>query len=133
MPDQSMNQFLLDAVDMAEAELDAGELAKARHHLQTIRLALQLGRGVPTVRDSPAPDVRSGGRPRTEEGKQIEAAILEILSNAGGPVHIQDLLQGLRDKGVKPPGQGTAANLIAHLRRMDNVKRSNRGMYELVK
>jgi len=47
-------------------------------------------------------------------------------------MHIGEIMEALRAQGVRPPGQGTQANLISHLRRESRVARPSRGMYGLV-
>jgi hypothetical protein len=60
----------------------------------------------------------------------VTAAIAE-LEAAGRPLHISELMQALQDKGVRIPGSGRQANLIAHLTRNPQVVRPSRGMYGL--
>jgi hypothetical protein len=120
--------FLRSTLDMAEKDLAAGDIDRVQHHLQTVRILLdQLGlEGGSDTSGTPR-----RGRVKTEEGQRIETAVIEILSGAGRPMHMQEIMAGLEERGVPLPGQGRAANLISHLRRMDRVKRRHRGMYTL--
>lgn len=119
--------FIRSTLDLAEDDLRRGDTDRVQHHLLTIRILLdEKLDGSSAVRSTPRP---AGGRPQTEEGRKVEEAVKDMLQS--GPKHIQDLLQGLEDRGLTV-GQGKAANLIAHLRRMDGVDRQARGVYRLV-
>ena len=127
---QLLLQVLRDTLDLAGEDLEAGEVARVRHHLATIRLLVdQLG-GT-EVREVKTPTKSAGGRPKSKEGRKIEDAITSMLTEAGRPMHMQELIEGLRKKRIPLPGQGKAANMIAHMRRMDNVQRVGHGVYEL--
>jgi len=67
---------------------------------------------------------------RTRTHPVVTEAIAE-LDREKRPLHISELMQALRDRGVEIPGQGEPANLIAHLTKDERIVRPSRGMYAL--
>lgn len=65
------------------------------------------------------------------DGSRLSQAVVEILRQAGKPLHIQELMTRVRDRQVPIPGKGEPANLIAHIRSKGGIVRPNRGMYGL--
>jgi hypothetical protein len=61
----------------------------------------------------------------------VAEASIGILEAAGRPMHISELKTVLERRGVRIPGKGTQANLIARLRRDERIARAARGMYGL--
>jgi hypothetical protein len=59
----------------------------------------------------------------------LTAGVLDILTLNGSPMHIQDLATAVRQRGLRIPGKGANANLIAHIRSCDEIVRPVRGMY----
>ncbi len=57
--------------------------------------------------------------------------VVEELKEAGRPLHISELMDRLHGRGVRIPGQGKPANVIAHLSRDPLIVRSSRGIYGL--
>ncbi len=57
--------------------------------------------------------------------------LVEVLRNAGAPLHLERLRQELTARHVEVPGRGADANIIAHLRRIPEVKRVAKGTYAL--
>lgn len=74
--------------------------------------------------------LRRSIRPRSRPypNKMIATAVA-VLQEAGEPMHIQDIIAELRRRGVRLPGQGRSANLIAALTRTPEVRRVSRGLY----
>lgn len=67
----------------------------------------------------------------TSASGSLGETVLGILRQSGQPMHIQDLVAAVRDRGVPIPGRGEAANLIAHIRTHPEIVRPVRGMYGL--
>lgn len=64
-------------------------------------------------------------------GEYVVANAIEILRDAGSPMHINDLHAKFRELGLKVPGAGTPANLIVHVRKSPEIASPQRGMYAL--
>ena|SRR3989442_1009721 len=56
---------------------------------------------------------------------------VNLVRDAGRPLHISELMRLLEEEGVNLPGSGMQANLIAHLSRDRRISRPSRGMYAL--
>ncbi len=113
---------------LEQMEQEAVKARKEEHLLETL-LALRRGEEIPpatTVR--PTPKANGDARPKADA---VEATVA-LLRRSGRPMHIGEIMEALRAQGVQPPGQGTQANLISHLRREPRVARPSRGMYGLV-
>jgi hypothetical protein len=77
--------------------------------------------------EEPGPEFPMGEGP-----ENFMDACERVLREAGRPMHISELLEGLRDGGVALPGRGTDANVIVRLRRSDGrFVRTGRGTYGL--
>lgn len=61
----------------------------------------------------------------------VVVASMDALNRAGRPLHIQELMNTLEQKGVEIPGSGDQANLISYLRRDPRIVRPARGLYGL--
>jgi hypothetical protein len=70
-------------------------------------------------------------RAATGTGAILVQFVFEQLSKARRPLHISELVQVARTRGVPVPGAGKQANLISHLMRDDRFVRPSRGMYAL--
>ncbi len=81
--------------------------------------------------DSPPPQTASVPLGSTNDSNGPASAVLDLLRRRGQPMHIQDLVAGVRDAGVAIPGRGEPANLIAHIRTHPDIVRPVRGMYGL--
>jgi hypothetical protein len=68
---------------------------------------------------------------RSTDGSRLSQAVVEILRQAGKPLHIQELMTRVRERQLPIPGKGEPANLIAHIRSKSGIVRPNRGMYGL--
>lgn len=83
--------------------------------------------------------VRRGGGRDADAGAETPAApthpvvreVVKELKEAGRPLHISELMDRLHARGVRVPGQGKAANVIAHLSRDPLIVRPSRGIYGL--
>ena len=97
-------------------------------------LVVRRGEGVDgsaTIAASEAPSLE---RPRRAGSRRphpaVTAAVTE-LEQAGRPLHISELMRLVQAQGVRIPGSGQQANLIAHLTRSPQIVRPSRGMYGL--
>jgi hypothetical protein len=62
----------------------------------------------------------------------LQAAVFNVLRQAGKPLHVREIREALQTQGVTIPGKGTDANIIVHLRRAPDVfERKRRGIYSL--
>jgi hypothetical protein len=57
--------------------------------------------------------------------------VVKELKEARRPLHISEIMDRLHGRGVRIPGQGKAANVIAHLSRDPLIVRPSRGIYGL--
>ena len=113
------------------------ELRRAEKELELLLELARLG-GIGRHGDSalagvaPSSAVRSAGRAEggTDRARLVQA-VVDVLRVKGSPMHIQDLVAGVRHAGVEIPGRGSSANLIAHIRTDDAIVRPVRGMYGL--
>jgi len=122
----------LRVIDARMAQLD--QLAiKARKEEQFLEGLLALRRGTPAdaeaSRQAEVADSLEGSKVGvTTDVAQVTIGILEA---ARRPMHISELKTILETRGVRIPGKGTQANLIARLRRDGRIARAARGMYGL--
>jgi hypothetical protein len=65
-------------------------------------------------------------------GQYVIDHATEILREAGGPLHINDLHARFVQQGYQVPGAGQPVNLTAHLRRATEIVSPSRGIYGLV-
>jgi len=122
----------------SEVEVKRAEIARLSDDVQRsereLTLLVELGR----LRD-PAGSPTLGVQNRTAEAvpsavngtTTLAGAVLDLLRRRGQPMHIQELVSGVRDSGVSIPGRGEPANLIAHIRTHPDIVRPVRGMYGL--
>ena len=64
-------------------------------------------------------------------GPELAEAVVEVLREHGTEMAIQDLLAAVTARGIKVPGQGKPANLIAHIGSHADIVRTARGVYGL--
>lgn len=76
-------------------------------------------------------DESSSNAAITMKDDPLTLGVLQILKESGQPVHIQELATRARAVGLRIPGKGANANLIAHIRMCDEIVRPVRGMYAL--
>lgn len=63
---------------------------------------------------------------------QLEEAAIQLLREAGRPLHVSQIRRELVKRGVTIPGQGLDANVIARLARCSDFVRVARGTYTLM-
>jgi hypothetical protein len=111
----------------AAIEAELKELALQARGLEEKRqlLARRLGL-VRELLDGEQITTRSEGQ-KVSPGfrQQVE----EIVREAEGPLHLDDIRARLIRRGVEVPGRGTDANIIAHLGRISGIVRVGRGTY----
>jgi hypothetical protein len=66
----------------------------------------------------------------SEENQAVANAVVEILDKSG-PMQVSDLADELQQRGIAIPGKGDTAVLISLMHRMPNVRRLQRGTYDL--
>lgn len=136
-------ELLEHYVDLVQKDLAAGKVESVVQHLRTIcvigaHLELQLRQETMDVDPAAAesqdvlPSSLQVGRPPSDRSLKLTNSVVQELRRAGRPVQVQELMARIKRRGVDVPGKGTSANLIAHLRRMPNVRRVARGLYTLV-
>src|SRR5262245_44785870 len=121
-------------IDQAIAHL-TDERDSALREIELLQELLAVRRGETTDR---VPPVETSGPERTQTATRrtsrphpaVVAAIAE-LEKAGRPMHISELMNSLGEQGVRIPGSGQQANLIAHMTRSPQIVRPSRGMYAL--
>ncbi|MPZ68457.1 MAG: hypothetical protein GEU71_02905 [Actinobacteria bacterium] len=144
--------LLASYVDLVREDLAKGEIERVLNYLRTIcvigaqveqqlRLGIGIGQNTSNVKPAVAAQTRNRsdssatglGRPRSPESAELSRAILEVLGDHSGPVTLKELMEALVERGVQLPGQGKAANLIAHMNRMSEIERVKRGLYSLTR
>ena len=133
---------LTDAAASVEAQLRGKreeqtrlmeEIERLDHELRLLRELLRVREGSTVV---PSPE-EGMPRPLNQGGDDVDghdpliAGVIEILKLSGRPVHIQDLAAAVRARGLRIPGKGANANLIAHIRSRQEIVRPVRGMYAM--
>jgi len=121
--DQQLEQLLADR-DAARRE------AELLEELLTVRRSEGMDRSSPTAA-SEALSVERSRRAGTRRPHPAVAAAVTELERAGRPLHISELMRLVQAQGVRIPGSGQQANLIAHLTRSPQIVRPSRGMYGL--
>lgn len=140
LPEGLLTEALKDArararqIEEEVARLSA-ELDVAQREVELLQELLAVRRGDAENRNSGQSAYRTTGEPRTKRPSgrthpAVAAAITE-LEKAGRPLHISELMKSLREDGVRIPGSGQQANLIAHLMRNSQIVRPSRGIYAL--
>jgi hypothetical protein len=64
--------------------------------------------------------------------EQVEARVIEILEDAGAPLHINEIHSRYRERGWKVPGAGEPVNITSHIRVSHRIRSPKRGVYGLV-
>jgi hypothetical protein len=76
--------------------------------------------------------MKAGGTSLTSQGKgTLQTAVIEILAAHGEPMQIRQLMAAVQERGVRIPGSGQQANLIAYISRDERIARPRRGFYAL--
>lgn len=103
-------------------------IASAKERLDLIRRLI----GLADAANGTPSDAGQVHGPTIPHSISVEAQLEAILSEAGQPLHIAALREGLIERGVPLPGKGDEANIIVRLRRDENrFTRTGRGMYAL--
>jgi len=76
-------------------------------------------------------DAASVPAPSGSVGQYVVERSVEILRDAGEPLHINDLYSQFRERGFSIPGAGKPVNLIVHLRQAHEIVSPQRGIYGL--
>lgn len=121
--------------DELRAEISAkqAELQRVDERLMLVRRLMEIEAGGlaisgPTSRSPTAQPVNGPESVPAE----LEAAVEQILREAGEPLHISSIRQILLDRRVPIPGRGDDANIIVRLRRLNQqFMRTARGTYGL--
>lgn len=109
-------------------ELDS-EIEQKNKKLGLLREMLILESGAPLSPKNTRPSqATSDGRPTAAT---VREAALNILSEAGRPLHITEIHQGFLDRGQAIPGAGTPFNILVHMLKDESVVRVARGTYAL--
>ena len=109
---------------------------------QELRLILELLKlrgqdavvGLDSHAEAPVPPSLSLQHPSQDSaisGAGLTAEVIATLREAGKPLHIKELVEAIRSRHVRIPGRGEPANLIAHIRRSEEIVRPSRGVYGL--
>lgn len=61
----------------------------------------------------------------------VSDVVVEILREAGGPLHISDIKQRFLATGRSIPGRGTESNLLSYIVRDPRFTRVSKGTYTL--
>ncbi|HET9199053.1 MAG TPA: HTH domain-containing protein [Solirubrobacterales bacterium] len=69
--------------------------------------------------------------PRSAPTHPVVREAIKELEEAGRPLHISELMDRLQGRGVRIPGRGKPANVIAHVSRDPHIVRTSRGIYGL--
>ena len=64
--------------------------------------------------------------------EEVESKVIEILDDAGEPLHINEIHTRYRERGWKVPGAGAPANITSHIGKSSRIKSPRRGIYQLV-
>jgi hypothetical protein len=136
--EEGMTDIKTEQLRAAEASLREG-LARTRSKIG--ELTRELDRGEQELRLRGADACEAAGdsdasviplvSARSTDGSRLSQAVVEILRQAGKPLHIQELMTRVRERQLPIPGKGEPANLIAHIRSKSGIVRPNRGMYGL--
>lgn len=113
---------------LAQLEQAAVKARREEHLLEGL-LALRRNSDAVTASGPVFSSVEVNGA--ADGSKDVVGATIGILEASGRPMHISELKALLEKRGVRIPGKGTQANLIARLRRDDRIARAARGMYGL--
>lgn len=86
--------------------------------------------------DQPQPSESQPQRPATQTREPVrqyvEKRVLEILDEAGEPLHINDIHRRFREKGYRIPGAGKPVNITSHIRLSERIRSPERGIYGTV-
>ena len=104
----------------------ASEAARQSERVQLLRRLIELDNpGLP-------PGTKKAPERRAVRAR-LEDAVADILAKHAGSLHISEIHQALKSRGVRIPGKGTDANIIARILRDERIEREkgHRGFYRL--
>ena len=118
-------ESLVRQADGLRSEISAkqGDLTGVEEKINLVRKLRELDAREGATKGNPnGADANPGGStdPRPlAKGQDLEAAIVEVLRQAGAPLHISEIRAALIERRVPIPGRGDEANIIVRLRRLD--------------
>ena len=139
LPSETLEAALRAAENQAQRAED--ELLEAKQRAEALRAEASLLRNLLSIRNG-SQGVDLVGSRGTELGPHglertrppgfdlIQSSIRELEANKK-PMHISELMDALRRRGVSIPGAGNQANVISYLRRDSRIVRPHRGIYAL--
>ena len=109
------------------------EIERLDHELRLLRELLRVREGnlAPPSQEEGVPPALTHAADDVDGYDPLTAGVINILKLSGRPMHIQDLAVAVRAKGLRIPGKGANANLIAHIRTRQEIVRPVRGMYAM--
>ena len=131
--DPSVTRVLVETLTGLDEEITAAQATVARLTLerQGVEAALRrFGDTSTTIPASPAPAADEGALPSDVRPKEqadnsvITSRVLDLLHNAGGPLHIGDIAETL-DLDVTQ-----ARSAVAYLKRKGEVRNIDRGLWQ---
>ena len=115
-----------ESLHEARQEIES-KLQKVSRQLELVRQMRDLEEGSTTVvENAQLPKVLS--EPRTTPANVRESA-KQILVDAGGPLHINEIHRRFAERGYPIPGAGTPFNILVHLTNDKSFVRVARGTY----
>jgi hypothetical protein len=116
---------------VADLEALAGKIEPLIAERQALNAKLDLIRKLKSL-ENVSPGASDDAPRNAPKFNGLQDAVRSTLLEHGKPMHLSELRESLRAKGVPIPGRGTDANLIVHLRRAPDVfERKARGTYGL--
>ena len=129
--DANRRRIDLLEVRMQQVEQEMVKAQKEQHLLESL-LALRRGEAVDPALGSGVSHTGATYAPEAStHSSSVSDAAVAVLHETQRPMHIGELMAALQKSGVRIPGAGAQANLIAYLRRDDRIARPSRGMYGL--
>lgn len=110
------------------------KLSIVNEKLALVGQLLELGGRKTAVQDQApkAPECGLQGTPSRIDTPSLEETVERVLNDAGKPLHVSKLREGLKELGCPIPGRGDDANIIVRLRAApDRFTRTARGTYAL--
>lgn len=126
-------QAALDA-SLARVSALEGEIAAKVREMEETKSEADLIRQLLRVRGGGGRAAGGGSEAPEAPSAPTHPVVREVikeLKEAGRPLHISELMDRLQARGIRIPGQGKPANVIAHLSRDPLIVRPSRGIYGL--
>jgi hypothetical protein len=112
-----------------EIAVKVGEREEAKNEADLLRQLLRVRGGGDSAGDAGAEGAEEESR--SAPMHPVVREVVRELREAGRPLHISELMDRLQGRGVRIPGRGEPANVIAHLSRDPHIVRPSRGIYGL--